>query len=108
MTAACVQRPDWTGDAHRNDHRMAMVAEPVDQAVQNSLTPAGGMLRHLARPSPWLCGAQDDAVDPRAATEDLRGRLPGGRRSAYPAERAVQPLPRRLLLPDELEVLPCW
>jgi len=108
MTAAGVQRPDWTGDAHRNDHRMTMVAEPVDQAVQNSLTPAGGMLRHMARPSPWLCGAQDDAVDPRAATEDLRGRLPGGRRSAYPAERAVQPLPQRLLLPNELEVLPCW
>jgi hypothetical protein len=93
MTPARIQRPDWTGDAHRNDHQMAMVAEPVDQTVQNPLTRAGGILRHLARPSRWLCGAQDNAVDPRAATEDLRGRLPGARRSAYPAERAVQPLP---------------
>jgi hypothetical protein len=108
MTPARIQRPDWTGDAHRNDHQMAMVAEPVDQAVQNPLTRAGGMLRYLARPSRWLCGAQDNAVDPRAATEDLRGRLPGGRPSAYLDERAVQPLPPRLLLPDELEVLPCW
>jgi hypothetical protein len=92
MTAACIQGPDWTGDAHRNDHR---------------LTRAGGMLRHLERPSPWLSGGQDDATDLLTATEDRPGQLPDDRRAAYPAERAAQPLSPRPLPLDELEVLPC-
>jgi hypothetical protein len=108
MTAACVQRPDWTGDLHRNDHRTAEVAEPVDQAVQNPQICAGRMLRHLERPSRWPSGNQDDAIDLLTPTNDRQGRLPAGRRSGSPVARTAPPSSPRPLLSDEQEVLPCW
>jgi hypothetical protein len=108
MTAACVQHPDWTGDLHRNDHRTADVAEPVDQVVQNPQTHAGRMLRHLERPSRWPSGNQDDATDLLTATDDRQGRLPAGHRSGSPVARTAQPSTPRLLLSDDQEVLPCW
>jgi hypothetical protein len=108
MTAAGVQRPDWTGDLHRNEHRTAGVAEPVDQAVQNPQIHAGRMLRHLERPSRWPSGNRDDATDLLAAIDDRQGRLPAGRRSGSAVARTAQPSTPRLLLFDDQEVLPCW
>jgi hypothetical protein len=108
MTAASVELPNWTGDDHRRDRRMAEVAEPIDQAVQNPPTRAGGMVRHLERPSTRPSGGQDDATDLLTATNDGKGQLPAGRRAAYPADRAAQPLSPRPLLFDDQEVPPCW
>jgi hypothetical protein len=106
MTASLYAAPGQ--NAHRKDHRMSIVGEPADQAVQNPLTRAGGMLRHLKRPSLWLSGDQDDATDLLAAIKDRQGRLlRDGRHAADPAERAAQPPSPRPLLPDELEVARC-
>jgi excisionase family DNA binding protein len=49
-----------------------------------------------------------DADHVLATTGDRHGQLPGGRRAAYPAERAAQPLSARPSLADDQEVLPCW